>query len=130
MRVLKYCLDTHPLIWYFTGQKTLSPKIKSILDDVFLKAVPCLIPTIVLLESFHLSLKHDKFYFPAFLKELRIPNLTIVPLDKIVLSYCYRLPKNLNIHDRVVAATTMATKSTLITKDQLLRNTLGLKTTW
>lgn len=130
MRRIKYCLDTHPLIWYFTGQQTLSKIAKSTLDEIFVHNASCFIPTIVLLETFHLSLKKPSFVFPKFLDSLRLENITIVPLDAVVLSYCYRLPRNLDIHDRVIAATAQATKATLITKDTVIRNTHVIRTIW
>lgn len=126
----KVCLDTHPLIWYFTGQKTLSLKAREIIDNVFNQKTDCFISSIVLLESFHLSLKRKDFIFPKFLKSLRLPNILIVPLDKIVLSSCYRLPANLDIHDRVITATSIVNESILVTKDQALHKIRSVKTLW
>lgn len=126
----KVCLDTHPLIWYFTGQKTLSSKAREIIDRVFSQKTDCFISSIVLLEAFHLSLKKRDFVFAKFLRSLRLPNIIVVPLDKIVLSSCYRLPANLDIHDRVISATSIANGSVLVTKDQALRKIKSVKTLW
>lgn len=124
----KYCLDTHPLVWYFTGQKTLSKKAKKALDAIFSQEAKCFIPTIVILETFHLSLKKKQFIFPQFLNSLKLPNIKIISLDKTVLTHCFKLPKNIDIHDRVVAATSKVSSSALITKDKILQQTSGLKT--
>lgn len=126
----KVCLDTHPLIWYFTGQRTLSLKAKGVIDSVFNQKTDCFISSIVLLESFHLSLKRKDFIFTKFLKSLRLPNIIVVPLDKIVLSYCYRLPTNLDIHDRIITATSIVNGSILVTKDPVLRRIRSVKTLW
>lgn len=125
-----YCLDTHPLVWYFTGQKTLSGKAKKILDEVFIGKIKCFIPSIVLLEIFHLSLKVKKFNFPQFLKKLQLSSITIVPLDKTILTKCFTLERDLDIHDRIIAATANVSGSVLITKDRTLCKTLSLKTVW
>lgn len=130
MEKLKYCLDTHCLVWYFTGQESLPIKVKQILDQIFSGETRCFISAIVLLETFHLSLKKKGFNFPEFLKKLRLVNIIIVPLDKVVLSACYKLPENLEIHDRVIAATAKSTNSILLTKDQVLRGFFPLKTLW
>lgn len=126
----KFSLDTHPLVCYFTGQKTLSSRAKQALDEVFSGRKLCFIASIVLLETFHLSLKNKKFIFPKFLRKLKLPNIIIVPLDKVILTICYRLPKHLNIHDRVIAATAMINKCSLVTKDRQIRKLSSLKTTW
>ncbi len=125
-----YCFDTHPLIWYFLGQKTLSNKAKQILDSIFLNKVTCYIASIVLLEAFHLGLKQPKFNFAKFFQTLRISNIIIVPLDKVVLTSCFNLPKNLDIHDRIICATAIATKSTLVTKDATIQKIKSVKYIW
>ncbi len=130
MKEPKYCLDTHPIIWYFIGQKTLSQKAKKILDQIFSQEAIGFISSIVLLEVFHLSLKKETFIFSQFLKTIRLPNIIIVPLDKVVLSKCFLLPKNLEIHDRAISATALVNNSVLITKDPDLKAMPGLKTLW
>lgn len=130
MSPLKYCLDTHPLIWYFTGQKTLSTDAKDALDDIFSGKADCFISSIVLLETFHLSIKKKSFNFLTFLKQIRLSNVIIVPLDKVILSACYRLPKNLDIHDRVITATSLVSNSFLITKDPTIRKLREIETLW
>lgn len=126
----KYCLDTHSLIWYFTGQKTLSAQAKQIIDEVFSGKNQCFISSIVLLESFHVGLKNKKFNFPQFLKTLRLPNIIIVPLDKIVLLTCYQLPRNLDIHDRIISATAMINDCILVSKDRIISKLSKVKTVW
>lgn len=125
-----YCFDTHVLIWYFTGQKTLSTKAKLLTDRIINGEISCLTASIVLLEAFHAGLRYRKFDFPTCLSALRIPTVRIVPLDQDILFQCYQLPKNLNIHDRIIAATALATQSTLITKDPELRSLKTIKTIW
>lgn len=130
MSLSKYCLDTHPLVWYFTGQKTLSAKAKKILDDIFSGQAECFISIIVLLETYHLSLKNRNFIFPKFLEILRLKNIMVVPLDKVVLSACFKLSPNLDIHDRVISATSKVNNCLLITKDESLRRSKSIKTLW
>lgn len=130
MNSLSYCPDTHSLIWYFTARKSLSTNAKEILEKIFLGKIKCFIPTIVLLEAFHVSLKERRFIFPIFLKKLKLRNIFIVSLDKKILSTSFMLPKNLEIHDRVIAATALVNGATLLTKDSVLKKTPNLKTVW
>ena len=126
----KYCLDTHPLVWYFTGQKTLSNNAKRALDDIFSGKAVGYIPSIVLLQTFHLSLKKKHFIFPDFIRKLRLGNIIIVPLDKTVLAACYKQTASLDIHDRIIAAASKVNSSILITKDASLLKNKTLKTLW
>ena len=126
-----FCIDTHSLVWYFTGQKTLSETAKSLLDQLFFSTeITGFISIIVLLEIFHLSLKKPQFAYPVFLQHLKRVNLPIVSLDQTILTHAYSLPKNLDIHDRIIAATALYTKSILITKDRMLHQVKGLHTLW
>lgn len=130
MKSSKYSLDTHPLIWYFSGQKSLSRRAKKVLDRIFSGELLCFLSAIVLLEAFHLSLKKKEFIFPNFLKKLRLENIIIVPVDKIILSSCYHLPKKLTIHDRVIAATAEVNKCVLLTKDKEIQKQTRVQTVW
>lgn len=130
MSSFKYCLDTHPLVWYFLGQKTLSSKAKEILDEIFFGEAACYIPSIVILEVFYFSLKKPKFIFKNFFQKLQIPNIVVVSFDKAVLVNCFRLAKNLDIHDRIICSTAITTKSVLITKDKEIQKLKSVKSTW
>lgn len=125
-----YCLDTHPLVWYVTGQSTLSSSAKTILDAIFLKKVPAYLSAMVLLETFHLSLKRPDFVFPAFLKRLRLPHIRVVPIDQHILSCCYTLPAELDIHDRVIVATAKITNTTLVTRDPVIQKAKVVSWIW
>ena len=130
MNLPKYCLDTHALAWYFMGRKTLSRIAKKIIDSVFSKKNNCFIPSIVLLEAFHISLKDKEFNFPTFLEKLRLKNIFIVPLDLKILSTSFSLPIQLEIHDRIICATALIHKCSLITKDSTIKKVPKLKTIW
>ncbi len=125
-----YCVDTHAVVWYLTANANLSAKAKQVLDKIFAGQARGYMSIIVLLELFHIGLKHPSFSFPKTVKTLRRPNILIVPLAKDVLAACYRLPKELEIHDRIIAATTMLTKSILITKDPAFSRLSKIKVIW
>lgn len=130
MSLPKYCFDTHALIWYFRGRKTLSGKAKLILEDAFNDNLIAFIPSIVLLEAFHLSLKDRDFVFRKFIDFLREAKFIIIPLEEEVLKVCFGLPKKINIHDRIVIATAKMSGSRLVTKDKVLRSLFPLETIW
>ena|SRR3989338_3495349 len=130
MKQVKYCLDTHPLIWYFTGTKTLSSSAKSALDEIFSGKARGILSVIIPLEVFHFSLKYPKFDFRGFLMHLKQGSFSLVSLDSVILKYCYQLPKTMEIHDRIIASTCLVTKSVLVTKDPVIRALKTVKTIW
>ncbi|MCX6705908.1 MAG: PIN domain-containing protein [Candidatus Woesebacteria bacterium] len=130
MSLPKYCFDTHPLVWYFRESKTLSEKAKLILDEAFAGSIVAFIPSIVLLEAFHLSLKDSKFVFSEFVDFLKRAEFIIIPLEEEVLKTCFELPIEINIHDRIVIATAKISGSSLVTKDKVLRSLFPSETIW
>ncbi|PIU71886.1 hypothetical protein CO176_00600 [Candidatus Woesebacteria bacterium CG_4_9_14_3_um_filter_39_10] len=130
MSLPKYCFDTHPLVWYYRESKTLSEKAKLILDEAFSGDLVAFVPSIVLLEAFHISLKDSKFVFSEFVGFLKKAEFIIIPLEEEVLKTCFGLPKEINIHDRIVIATAKISGSRLVTKDRALRSLFPLETIW
>lgn len=125
-----YSIDTHALIWFLEGRSTLSKPARAIIGEIFEGKHLASISVMCYVEAFHNSLKRKEFIFNNFQKELNRPNILTVPMGEEVLKICYKLPKNLEIHDRIIAATTKFTKSVLITKDPVLRKVPGLRTLW
>lgn len=126
----KYCFDTHALVWYFKGTKTLSYKAKQLLDQTFEGNTVAFIPSIVLLEAFHISLKDKEFIFPRFIKFLAKAKFIVIPMNEETLKIGFGLSEKVNIHDRSVISTAIYTKSTLVTKDGILRNLFPDQTIW
>ncbi len=54
---LLYVVDTHVLIWHFTGNKRLPEKLKSRIDQIRLQGGRLLVPTIVLAEALAVAAK-------------------------------------------------------------------------
>ncbi|MEW6572141.1 MAG: PIN domain-containing protein [Bacillota bacterium] len=52
-----YVLDTHVLIWYFTGSRRLKQQLKELIDHVRSEGGHLLIPTIVLAEAMDIAEK-------------------------------------------------------------------------
>ena len=128
-----FCIDTHSLIWYACGNtKKLGKKAFEILKKCEEKntTVELIVPTLVVLEIFHFTLKRPDTKFADFLNALSSMNASIVPFDEHVLKACYRLPKKLDIHDRVIAATAIVYECPLVTKDEILKDLVLPKVVW
>jgi PIN domain nuclease of toxin-antitoxin system len=130
MNLSKHSFDTHALVWYFKGSKTLSKEAKLILDKAFLGDSVAFVSSMVLLEAFHIGLKEKDFVFSDFVKFLSMAKFIVVPLDEDILKIGYRLPKIINIHDRIIISTAIYTDSKLVTKDKILRSSFPRETIW
>ncbi|MEK7497895.1 MAG: PIN domain-containing protein [Patescibacteria group bacterium] len=130
MKLVRYCLDTHALVWYFRKRQTLSLKAELIFDEIFTGKSIGVISPITLLEAYHISLKDKNFVFTRFQDFMKRDNIFIVPFDQTLLPFCYDLSKKADIHDRIIAATAIATKSILVTKDEILRSLSDPETVW
>lgn len=126
----KYCVDTHSVVWFILGKKTISRQAKSLLQQALDGKIHLVFPTMVVLEAFHMGLKDPDFKFPTVLAFIKDANSTIASFDKKLLLTCYKLPRDINIHDRVIAATAIAYNCPLITRDPVLAKIPGLKTAW
>lgn len=125
-----YSLDTHALVWYIRGYKTLSVRAKNIIRKIFEGDANCFISSLSVLEAYYISLKHKEFIFTNFLKDIKKSNIEIVPFDQQVLTQALDLPKELDIHDRIIVATSIVTNTPLVTKDKILRSLFPLETIW
>ena len=130
MNLHKYCLDTHALVWYFGQIPTLSRPAFEILEKIFKGEAIGVIPTLVILEVFYVSLKDKIFNFPEFLKWISRENILILPFDDQILFACFKLPGKLDIHDRVIVATGMVMDSVIVSKDRIIRSIADLKVIW
>lgn len=126
----KYCVDTHSVAWFILGKKTISRQAKSLLQHALGGKIYLVFPTIVILEAFHMEFKDSDFKFPTVLAFIKDANGVVAAFDKKILLTCYKLPQNINIHDRVIAATALTYGCPLITKDPVLQKLPGLKTVW
>ena len=125
-----YLFDTQALIWYFTGKGSLSPKAKKCLDEVFTFKSQGAVSIITLFEIYHFALKRPKFNFPVFLSWLVKYRFEILPVDKEVFLKAISLPRFLEIHDRIIVATSILKNAVLVSKDKEILGLPNVKVIW
>lgn len=130
MNLNSYSFDTHPLVWYFLRRRTLSANAQYIIRKVFAGEDTGYLSIMVVLEAFHIGLKNQEFDFSVFLKYLNNSNIKVVPFDKYVLAKALTLPREIDIHDRIIVATAIIRNAKLVTKDRNLRSLFPLETVW
>ena len=118
------------MIWYFLNAKTLSRQAGEVIDEIFLGDQVCYISVMVMLEALHFSFKHPEFIFSEFYDALTRNNIVIVSFDKEIMEVAFELPKYMDIHDRIIVATALATGTKLVTKDKVIRESGMVETVW
>ena len=107
-----YTLDTNTIIYYSKGDA----HVTKILEDIFSKGTPLYISSITEIELFgfpHLT-GEDSRWFENFLKAV-----TVIPVDSRLarIAGSIRRQYRLKTLDSVIAATALATGTTLVTRN-------------
>jgi PIN domain nuclease of toxin-antitoxin system len=118
-----YVIDTHILIWYFTGNKRLSEKLKNTIDQVRQHGGRLLVPTIVLAEALNVAAKgRVEFDFNHLYQLVRAePEFEVVEFGLDIFDEAMRIKGIPEIHDRIIAATAKFYGANLLTKDGVIR---------
>ena len=128
---MEITLDTHTLIWYIDkGLNTkLSVNALHSIKEAEANGIIYL-PVIVLMEILHLIEKGKVLL--SFVKFLSLiescHNYKVIPLDINLIKVAKTLT-GLEVHDRLILATSILTNSSLISKDKELR-TIGVQVVW
>ncbi len=127
-----YLVDTHALAWFIAEDKRLSSLVEQILNQAQEGEIQILIPTLVLAELTHIAEKGKvKVSIKEILQQINQGDgFTVVAFDFPVFQMMLSLPKEWDIHDRVIAATAIYYQTTLITRDEVLRASSKIKTVW
>jgi len=121
---MRYLVDTHTLVWFFTKDPKLGPRVKKILLEAEKGKYQIFIPTIVLLEAIDIAQKkkisfkiEDLFGFI----ETR-DNFQIIDLDFVLIKEIVKIGKKLELHDRVILTTAKFFQATILTRDSILKS--------
>jgi len=121
---MRYLVDTHTLVWFFTKDPKLGTRAKKILLEAEKGKYQIFIPTIVLLEAIDIAQKkkisfkiEDLFGFI----ETR-DNFQIIDLDFALIKEIVKIGKKLELHDRVILTTAKFFQATILTRDSVLKS--------
>lgn len=125
-----YVLDTHVLIWYFTGNQRLSQTLRDKIDEVRQEGGRLLVPTIVLAEALNIATKGRLvFDFSGLYQLVRAePEFEIVEFGVGVFDEVLSIKGVSEIHDRIIVATAKFYGASLLTKDGVIRSSGDVNT--
>jgi PIN domain nuclease of toxin-antitoxin system len=123
MKARSYVTDTHSLLWYFSDNPRLSRKALKAFEQT-IENGSIIIPIIVLAEIMYIAKKgRIEMTFAETVKRIvDMENFEIVPLDMDILNIAEKIEDELEMHDRLIAATALFFKVPLITRDQALKD--------
>ena len=128
---MKYVTDTHSLVWYFLEDSRLSVNALQAIDGT-LSNGEIIVPTVVLAEIMFISRKgRIPISFQETVERIeKYENFTIVSLDMDILVAADGLETELEMHDKLIVATAIIHKASLITRDTQIRNSRVVRTVW
>mgnify|MGYP001558793107 FL=1 len=120
---MRYIVDTHSLVWYFTKDERLSNRAKRILQEAEDGRNELIVPAIVLLEAIDISekkkvvFKIEKLF--SFIEER--DNFQIVDVNFLLIKELARIGRGLDLHDRVILTTSKLFNGIILTRDSKLK---------
>ena len=112
---MEVAVDSHALLWYLSKNPKLTTKAVDVLD----KATRIIVSTIVLLELLYILQKFGRERkFKNLLNSIGSEKYLVYPVDLALVRDCAKLPKSLEMHDRLIVATSKIFNVPLITKDK------------
>lgn len=116
---MKYVVDTHALLWYFTNDQSLGKKAWKILQEAEENEHDILIPSIVLLEAIDIGEKKRVRFQMRHLFDFldSRSNFRIIPLDTELLRAISQTGRGLELHDRVILTVAKSSRGIVLTKD-------------
>ena len=115
-----YVVDTHVLIWYFTGSKRLAPALRQKIDDIRNRNGRLLVPTIVLAEALAIAEKGKvEFDFPEMQRIIREePEFEVISFSPEIFQTVVQVHNVPELHDRIIVATARFYGAGILTKDR------------
>jgi len=122
MKTKSYVTDTHSLVWYFSDNPRLSRKALKAFEKT-IENGSIIIP-IVLAEIMYIARKGriEMTYAETVKRIEEMENFEIVPLDMEILNIADKIKTELEMHDKLIAATALFFKVPLITRDEALKD--------
>ncbi len=128
---MDYVTDTHSLVWYFTDDARLSIKALKAFEQTTEEGI-MIVPSIVLAEIMFIAKKRRiTLTFEETLEKIEeYENFQIAPLDTEILKRADKIEVELEMHDKLIVATSVHYNATLITKDEKIAKSNACLVIW
>ncbi len=128
---MNYVTDTHSLVWYFSEDTRLSKKALAIFEESLKEGI-IIVPAVVMAEIMYIAKKgRITLTFEETLRKINeYENFDIAPLDVVILKIADKIEANMEMHYKLIVATSLYFGAILITKDELIRESRIVPTVW
>lgn len=128
----RFVADTHTLWWYLWSRDRLTPAASAVFRLAETGGATIVVPAIVVTELYFLSVKIGRRMTPSQILEAldRVGGITTSDLGRAQLERLDRLPEIPEMHDRLIAAESMALDAPLMTRDAVLAASSQIETVW
>ncbi len=128
---MDYVTDTHSIVWYFTDDPRLSHRALEVFEKTIKEGV-IIIPTVVLAEIMYIAGKGKiTLTFDQTLQKIdSYENFIVAALDLQILKVAEKIKLDLEMHDKLIAATALYYNASLITRDPLITKSGACTTIW
>jgi PIN domain nuclease of toxin-antitoxin system len=128
---MDHVTDTHSIVWYFTDDPRLSRRALEVFEKT-IKEGTIIIPTVVLAEIMHIAGKGKiTLTFDETLRKIdSYENFIVAALDLEILKVAEKIKVDLEMHDKLIAATALYYNASLITRDPLITKSGSCTTIW
>lgn len=128
---MDHVTDTHSIVWYFTDDPRLSRRALEVFEKTTREGV-IIIPTVVLAEILYIAGKGKiTLTFDETLQKIdSYENFIVAALDVQILKVAEKIKVDLEMHDKLIAATALYYNASLITRDPLITKSGACTTIW
>jgi PIN domain nuclease of toxin-antitoxin system len=128
---MNYVTDTHALVWYFTDDSRLSNKALEAFEQTTDEGI-IIVPSIVLAEIIFISKKGriTLSFDETIRKIVEYRNFDIAALDSDILKLADKIEPDMEMHDKLIVATSLYFNATLITRDRRIKQSGIISTIW
>lgn len=117
-----FVIDTHALLWFFTADARLPSQVRDLLLVAEKGEFEIVIPMIVMAEALAVI---ERGRSPLAIDNLLarvqgLPTFNVAAFDMDAFREMLNLPKELELHDRAIAATARLYGARLLSRDQAL----------
>ena len=128
---MNYVTDTHSLVWYFSDDARLSEKALRAFEETIEEGI-IIVPSIVLAEIIFIAKKgRITLTFEETLRKIEDQeNFEVAALDSDILKVADKIEVDMEMHDKLIVATSLHFESALITRDKRINESGIVSTIW
>ena len=125
-------MDTHALWWYLRSPERLSAAASAVFRLAETGNATIIVPAIAVAEFYFLSVKLGQPFTPSDLLDAldEVSRIELSDLGKAQLAGLDLFPEIPEMHDRLIAAESVALDAPVVTRDEILADSPQVETVW